>query len=181
MKNILILILVVVAVGLVGYGFTQSNSNKNVEETHMEKTDEVMMEDDKTMEDDSMMEEDKMAKDDVMMEDDKMTEEDKMMVKGGEYVAYDPALLSRANSGKVVLFFHAGWCPTCKVLENDILKGQIPEDLTILKIDYDTASELKKKYGITIQHTLVQVDSNGNEITKWVGGNDIASIESKLK
>jgi thioredoxin-related protein len=30
--------------------------------------------------------------------------------------------------------------------------------------------DLAKKYGITYQHTFVQIDSKGNEITKWNGG-----------
>lgn len=184
MKNIFIIALIVVVVGLVGYGVYQSNtSTQNTNETHME--DDSMMEDNK-MEDDSMMEDDGMEKDDSMMEDDKMMEDtsmtdDKMMAKGGEYVDYNPELLARANSGDVVLFFHAKWCPTCKALERSILNGDIPENLTILKIDYDTASELKDKYDIVIQHTLIQVDSQGNEITKWVGGNDLESIKNKLQ
>ena len=29
--------------------------------------------------------------------------------------------------------------------------------------------ELKQKYGITTQHTFVQVDADGNEVAKWTG------------
>ncbi len=101
----------------------------------------------------------------------------------GEYRDYDESLLTRADSGDVVLFFHAGWCPTCKALERDLIKegDNIPGDLTILKLDYDSAKDLRNKYSIVIQHTLVQVDSQGNEITKWTGGNDLESIKKRIK
>ena len=38
----------------------------------------------------------------------------------------------------------------------------------LIKVDYDTEKDLKKQYGVTIQHTLVQTDSDGNKIAKWV-------------
>lgn len=89
------------------------------------------------------------------------------------YLTYSEENLKAATKGRTLLFFHAGWCPTCRTLENDIkINGnKLPEDLTILKIDYDTASALKTKYNVVTQHTLVQTDKDGNEITKWIGGN----------
>jgi len=170
MRNIFILVLVILAVGLVAYGFQQSQNNKVVEENQIEMNNNTMMVDEK-------------IDNDVMMEDDTMTGDDAMMVKeGGEYLAYSPELLARANSGDVVLFFHAAWCPTCKALESDINRNleNIPDDLTILKINYDKESELKKKYDVVIQHTLVKVDANGNELAKWTGGNDLDSIIKHL-
>ena len=89
------------------------------------------------------------------------------------YQDYSEEALAQATAqGTTVLFFHASWCPTCRAAEEQILKDPdaIPEDMTILKIDYDNAQELRSKYGITTQHTFVQVDKDGNEITKWVGG-----------
>ena len=47
---------------------------------------------------------------------------------------------------------------------------RIPEDVIVLKTDYDSQKELKKKYGITYQHTFVLVDDEGNEIKTWNGG-----------
>lgn len=191
MKNIFIAILIVVAIGLVGYGISQSKSSND--NNTVAQQDDSMMSDDKMDNDDSMMEDDKMMddKDDSMMEDDKimgeddsmMSDDDKMMEKSGEYVDYNPSLLARAQDGDVVLFFHAGWCPTCKTLDAAIKSemSSIPSDLTILKVDYDSETELKKKYGITYQHTLVQVDAQGNQITKWTGGSDLNSIVSRLK
>lgn len=90
------------------------------------------------------------------------------------YVEYTPAIVadSASQGKKVVLFFHASWCPTCKAAEQDILGrvNEIPENIVIVKTDYDTYTQLKEKYNITYQHTFVQVDGEGNQITVWNGG-----------
>lgn len=92
----------------------------------------------------------------------------------GAFVDYSETAVTEAtqNGGKAVLFFHASWCPTCKAAERDITSNldQIPSDLTIIKTDYDSMDELKRQYGVTYQHTFVQVDAEGNEVTKWNGG-----------
>ncbi len=63
--------------------------------------------------------------------------------------------------GNIVLFFHANWCPTCVAIEKDIEKNKknIPENLTLLKVNYDDADDLKEKYGVTGQYTFVQIDN----------------------
>lgn len=126
--------------------------------------------------DDAMMGEDH-------MEDDSMMEDDAMMHSAGSYESYAPEKLVKANDGTVVLFFRASWCPTCQALDSSIQKNadEIPADVTILDVDYDSESELKKKYGVTYQHTLVQVDAEGNLIKKWSGGNDLESITDQIK
>lgn len=43
----------------------------------------------------------------------------------------------------------------------------IPDDVLILRADYDKEDELKQKYGVTLQHTFVVVDEKGNFIEKW--------------
>jgi len=112
-----------------------------------------------------------------------LTDDESMEVVNNQYIDYDSALLANANDGDVVLFFHAAWCPSCRTLDNGLKKElkDFPDDLTVLKVDYDKEKELKKKYSITYQHTLVQVDSQGNELAKWNGGNDLNSILKNLK
>ena len=91
----------------------------------------------------------------------------------GEYVLYDEAkVATAARDGQAVLFFHAKWCPTCKIADQDIRDNlaSIPRGLVIFQTDYDTYTDLEKKYGVTYQHTFVQVDEEGNEIVKWNGG-----------
>lgn len=82
---------------------------------------------------------------------------------------------------KTVLFFHAPWCPSCKAADIGIKKWDIPKNLAILKVDYDSSDELKQKYGVTYQHTFVQVDAEGNMIKKWAGGNTLQDILDEVK
>jgi len=48
--------------------------------------------------------------------------------------------------------------------------SKLPVDVVVFKTDYDTERGLKQKYGVTYQHTYVQVDSDGREVAKWNGG-----------
>lgn len=101
----------------------------------------------------------------------------------GKYIEYsEQAVNSAPEAQKIVLFFHAPWCPTCRQLENDINNnlGDIPEDVTIMKVDYDSASELKKRYGVRVQHTLVQIDHHGEMVSSWHGSSSLDSILSKV-
>lgn len=101
----------------------------------------------------------------------------------GSYEDYGPEKLARAASGQVLLFFHASWCPSCRALASNIEGNlnSIPQGLAILKVNYDTETELKRKYGVTTQHTLVQVDEAGNLIKKWSGGSRLDDLISRLQ
>ncbi|MCB9834484.1 thioredoxin family protein [Candidatus Nomurabacteria bacterium] len=97
------------------------------------------------------------------------------------YIDYDPAQLARADNGDVVLFFHAGWCPTCKILDQSLTNTDfLSTGITVMKLDYDSETELKNQYGVTSQHTLVQVDSQGNLIKSWRGSYNLSQIEQEL-
>jgi len=106
-----------------------------------------------------------------------------VMVKAGSYEAYNVSKLANAADGDVVLFFRASWCPSCINLDKDIKanSASIKSGLTILDVDYDKSQELKKKYGVTYQHTLVQVDKDGNMIKKWSGSRTLASLTAEIK
>ncbi len=181
MKNTIIFaVLGLAALGAIGYGIMNKNSANDVmmKKEVMEK--EAMMQKDAMMKDESMkkeMQSGEMMKDDAMMKKEVMEKEttmkkDTMMVKAGTYETYSPAKVSQAT-GKIVLFFNASWCPTCRALDKELKENiaKIPAGTTILSVDYDTSKELKKKYEITTQHTLVQVDKTGNKINLWKGGN----------
>jgi len=100
----------------------------------------------------------------------------------GSFETYSAEKVTVAE-GDIIIFFHATWCPSCRALINDIESnlGSIPAGTTILKADYDTETELKKKYGVTTQHTLVQVDTNGTLIKKWSGGSKLESLLSQIQ
>jgi|GEM_PF-993318 len=92
-----------------------------------------------------------------------------VVAASGTFTDYDPSLLVAGETN--VLFFHATWCPSCRGLENDLNANlsAIPAGVNILKLDYDTETELKQEYGVIRQHTLVVVDGNGVEIKKLNG------------
>ena len=77
-----------------------------------------------------------------------------------------------------MLFFNARWCSTCKVARDNIQAdlASIPPDLTIVVVDFDTANDLRRTYGVTVQHTFVQVDADGTELAKWAGSVTVDQI-----
>ena len=85
----------------------------------------------------------------------------------------DPAAYADTD---VVLFFHATWCPTCKAADDSLTSNPVPEGLTIVKVDYDENVDLKEKFGVTVQHTFVQVDPDGTELVKWTGSTTAEQI-----
>ena len=125
----------------------------------------------------------KMAEEKAMMEKKTMEEKDAMM-KAGSYEAYAPEKMMLASATHdVVLFFRANWCPTCRAVDADIKANlsKIPSSLAILDVNYDNSTALKQKYGVTYQHTFVQVDSQGNLIKKWSGSPTLEKIVAEIK
>lgn len=178
----------------------KSEDDAMIEDKMLDKSeDEVMMKDDAMMDEnhegewtdeemeamkmmneeheDSMMEEKMMDKseDDAMMDG---KHEDDVMEKEGVYTDYDESLLGATDN--TVLFFHAAWCPSCRAADSAISAETIPSNLTIFKTDFDSETELRKKYGVVTQHTFVQIDADGNEINKWVWWNSVEDIEDRL-
>ena len=100
------------------------------------------------------------------------------MMKKGSYSPYSSDLLKNAETGNVVLFFNASWCPTCQSTVKDINENisKIPSNLTILSTDYDKETSLRQKYGVTTQHTFVKVDKDGNLIKKASSLNTLEAI-----
>ncbi len=104
--------------------------------------------------------------------------------QAGTFTAYTPEAVSSASaSEKVVLFFHATWCSTCKLLASDIEANaaNIPAGVKILKVDYDSETALKQKYGVTLQHTLVQVQPDGSQIAKWSLSRDLNALVQEIR
>lgn len=104
--------------------------------------------------------------------------EDGKTVRDSRYVEYSKLNLENAKNNRRVLFFYANWCPTCRPADANFSQNddQIPSDVFLVRVNYkDTETEeaekdLAAKYGVTYQHTFVQIDENGAEITKWNGG-----------
>lgn len=174
-KNLIVGIVVAALLGIAALAYV-SQQGKDPMSGKMMESEKAMMDDKPAMEESAMM-----KKDDGMMEGTAMAQ-DKMMA-GGQYMPYDPAKLAFAKEGKVVLFFNASWCPQCRAIDKDLKEslGDIPKDLLILSVDYDSMKDLKKRYDVTTQHTFVQVDASGTELTKWVGGATLEEIVEKVK
>jgi thiol-disulfide isomerase/thioredoxin len=91
--------------------------------------------------------------------------------------AYEADAATFHAAGDVVLFFNASWCPTCQAAVRSLEADGVPAGLTVVSVDYDSATDLRKAYGVTVQHTYVQVDEAGRQQAKWTGsvsGQDIA-------
>ncbi|MEN9621152.1 MAG: hypothetical protein RL499_1345 [Actinomycetota bacterium] len=91
--------------------------------------------------------------------------------EAGEYLDYYDGAIAE-TPGLKVLFFHASWCPKCRALDEDINANEIPAGMTIFKVDFDTATDLKQKYAVTLQTTIVYVDDDGDVLAKGVLYND---------
>lgn len=102
-----------------------------------------------------------------------------VMVKGG-YTDYAQAKLVNAEKGKVVLNFSAPWCPVCREADKNFKASATPDGLTLLKVDYDSSTDLKKKYGVTYQHTFVQVDKDGKLLKKWSGSTTYDELQKQI-
>lgn len=85
----------------------------------------------------------------------------------GIYTQYSADAVSANQGKKKVLFFYAAWCPSCRQQDENLSQSAIPADLAIFKVDYDNSTELKQKYGVTLQHTFVQIDDASNKLKSW--------------
>ncbi|MGV8912373.1 MAG: thioredoxin family protein [Rhodoglobus sp.] len=81
----------------------------------------------------------------------------------GAYVDYSPTAVADAD-GRVILFFHATWCPQCVSIDGDIKAQGVPSGVTIVKVDYDANQALRAEYGVTQQTTFVEVDASGEKL-----------------
>lgn len=104
--------------------------------------------------------------------------------QAGTYRDYTAEELAAAQAAgrRVVLFFHAPWCPFCRTADAAFRAklSQVPADVTLLKVDYDSSQDLRRRYGVTYQHTFVQVDAAGDEVTQWTGG-DVDTLNRYLR
>jgi hypothetical protein len=111
----------------------------------------------------------------------KATAETEKAALEGRYIDYadyvaDPGAFA---SGDVVLFFNASWCSKCQETDANIGSTGLPDDFTLVRVDFDSETSLRQQYGVTLQHTFVQVDEAGEQLAKWNGSFTVDDIVSK--
>ena len=85
----------------------------------------------------------------------------------GKYIDYTEDGFASARGTKL-LFFHAPWCPQCRALDESIKASDLPDDVVIFKVDYDSNQPLRAKYGVTLQTTVIKTDEKGDKISGYV-------------
>ena len=97
---------------------------------------------------------------------------------------FTPAAYAAAKSSgnRYVLNFHAPWCPVCRK-QTDALKSlqQNPEleKFTILNVDYDSSTELRKELKVVRQSTVIVFDGE-TEVSRKVGVTDRNELRNLL-
>lgn len=126
--------------------------------------------------DGSMMKADPMMKPDPMMDSSAYD----LTGLGPRVIAFtsEAAAWTLAKKQNVVYFFAATWCPDCQATYKNLKANlaQIPATMTLVVVNYDKSSDLKKKYGITTQHSFVKVGTKGEKLKAWVGTTMVADI-----
>ncbi len=93
------------------------------------------------------------------------------------------ALAEAKQAGKpVALHFHADWCPTCRAQEKAFktMSAEPGLDVTVLVVNYDTETELKRALKVRSQSTLI-VYKGATETARLAGDTDADALRKALK
>jgi thiol-disulfide isomerase/thioredoxin len=90
-----------------------------------------------------------------------------------------------AKEKPTVLFFKADWCPSCTAAAKNFEKNKdLLKDVNLIVVNYDKSGDLQIKYGVTYQHTFVQISPTGEALVKWNGGSTdklLSTIKGDVK
>ena len=93
------------------------------------------------------------------------------------------ALAETQKADKPVgLHFYADWCPTCRAQDKVLqtLKSEQALNLTVLVANYDTEKDLKRRFKVNAQSTLVVLKGT-KETARLVGDTSLNGIRGALK
>ena len=101
-----------------------------------------------------------------------------------EIKPYSATALAAAQKADqpVALHFHADWCPTCRAQEK-VLQSRKTEpglNLTVLVANYDTEKDLKRRFNVRAQSTLVVLHGQ-KESYRVVGDTSPDGLRGALK
>ena len=101
-----------------------------------------------------------------------------------EVKPYSAAALAEAEKDNqpLALHFHADWCPTCRAQDKVVqtLKTEKGLDLTILTVNYDTEKDLKRRFKVNSQSSLIVLRGQ-KETARLVGDTSTDGIRDALK
>ncbi len=97
----------------------------------------------------------------------------------GVYKTYTEPL-KLGDNVKTVLFFDAGWSLQCQKSEKDFITTEIPSNVQILSVDFDTFITLRESFDIIDPCTFVLLDKEGKTQKMWVGGG-INMLKQKIQ
>jgi thioredoxin 1 len=101
-----------------------------------------------------------------------------------EIKPYTAAALAEAQKADkpIALHFRADWCPTCRAQDKalETLKAEPGLDITVLSANYDTEKDLKQRFTIRAQSTLVMLRGK-KEIGRSIGETTAAGLRSALQ
>ena len=82
----------------------------------------------------------------------------------------------------MAIHFHADWCPTCRAQDRalELLKSDPALGITVLKANYDTEKDLKRRFNVRAQSTLVVLHGK-TESARLVGETGAPAIGAALK
>lgn len=82
------------------------------------------------------------------------------------------------------LYFKANWCLNCKLLEDELKEKGFPDGIDIYEVDFDQAKDLREKYSVNNQHTLILLNDKEEEIWRdmsWDYTKVIETIKQTIK
>ncbi len=85
--------------------------------------------------------------------------------------------VAKSTRKLVMIDFKAEWCGPCKMLDRTTWKDEnvistLKDKAVAVKVDVDENSELAAKYSIHSLPTVIFVDGNGNEVSRFIGYRD---------
>lgn len=94
----------------------------------------------------------------------------------------DALAAAQKSDQPVALHFHADWCPTCRAQAKALqgLKSEKGLDITVLVVDYDTEKDLKRRFKVNAQSTLIVLRGQ-QEWARLVGDTSPAGIRTALQ